>query len=76
MDLPVPRSRPTWAQAEHATVAGIAPDIGATDLDQAPTAPEPSTAEVRAWARASNFTVPDRGEFRPEIWDAWRTAHR
>ena len=35
----------------------------------------PSTAEVRAWARATGITVPDRGRLRPEIWDAWRTAH-
>lgn len=66
----------TWAQAEPATVARIAPDIGTTDLDQAPAAPEPSTAEVRAWARANELTVPARGTLRPEIWDAWRAAHR
>ncbi|MFC6010883.1 ERCC4 domain-containing protein [Nocardia lasii] len=66
----------TWAQAERATIARIAPHIGTTDLDQAPTAPEPSTAEVRAWARANSLAVPDRGKLRPEIWDAWRAAHR
>ena len=47
---------------------------GEPGLDQAPAAPEPSTAEVRAWARAWAFPVPDRGRLRPEIWDAWRAA--
>jgi hypothetical protein len=64
-----------WAQAEHATIDRIAPHIGTTELDEAPAAPEPSTAEVRAWAHANNLAVPDRGKLRPEIWDAWRTAH-
>ena len=41
----------------------------------APGAPAPSTAQVRAWARAARLAVPDRGRLRPEIWDAWRAAH-
>src|SRR6185437_14724235 len=28
-------------------------------------APRPSTAEVRAWARATGLAVPDRGKLRP-----------
>ncbi|MGH3173592.1 MAG: Lsr2 family DNA-binding protein, partial [Streptosporangiaceae bacterium] len=43
-------------------------------LDQAPAAPGPSSAEVRAWARARGLPVPDRGKLRPEIWEAWRSA--
>ena len=43
---------------------------------QAPDAPEPSTAEVRAWARAAGRAVPARGRLRPQIWGAWRAAHR
>ncbi len=35
-------------------------------------APEPTTADVRAWARANGLEVPDRGRLRPEIWDAYR----
>jgi hypothetical protein len=35
----------------------------------------PSTAEIRAWARAGGMTVPDRGRLRPEIHQAWRDAH-
>lgn len=37
--------------------------------------PEPTTAEVRAWARANGLTVPDRGRLRPEVWTAYRAAH-
>ncbi len=37
-------------------------------------APEPTTAEVRAWARAQGLPVPDRGRLRPEIWDAFQAA--
>ena len=67
-----------WAETEHAAVAKLTPlgVAGApTELDQAATPLEPSTAEVRAWARAAGLTVPDRGKLRPDIWDAWRTTH-
>ncbi len=37
-------------------------------------APEPTTAEVRAWARAQGLPVPDRGRLRPEIWHAFQAA--
>ncbi len=38
-----------------------------------PPAPvEPTTAEVRAWAREEGFAVPDKGRLRPEIWHAYR----
>ena len=47
-----------------------------TELDQAAAPLEPSTAEVRAWARAAGLTVPDRGKLRPDIWDAWRITHQ
>src|SRR3954462_385680 len=36
---------------------------------------EPSTAEVRSWARSTGLAVPDKGRLRPEIWQAWREAH-
>jgi hypothetical protein len=42
----------------------------------APPAPEPSTAEVRAWARSTGIDVTDRGRLRPEILQAWRDANR
>ena len=44
-------------------------------LLSAPERPEPTVAEVRTWARNAGLAVPDRGRLRPEIWDAWRTAH-
>jgi hypothetical protein len=62
-----------WACAEPLALQRIG--IATGELDGAPTAPEPTTAEVRAWARAHGLTVPDRGKLRPEIWQAWRAAH-
>ncbi|WP_040157001.1 ERCC4 domain-containing protein [Mobilicoccus massiliensis] len=37
-------------------------------------AAEPTTREVRAWARANDIDVPDRGRLRPEVWEAFRRA--
>jgi hypothetical protein len=66
-----------WATAEHAALQRITPQhrLTSTDLDTGPTAPEPSTAEVRAWARNIGLDVPDRGRLRPQIWQAWHNAH-
>ena len=36
---------------------------------------EPTTAEVRAWARARGLDVSERGLLRPEIWTAYHRAH-
>jgi hypothetical protein len=63
-----------WAAAEDAAVTRIGPLVN--ELDRAPDAPGPSTAEVRAWAREHGLTVPDRGRLRPEIFDAWHTDHQ
>ncbi|MGH9011285.1 MAG: ERCC4 domain-containing protein [Acidimicrobiia bacterium] len=41
----------------------------------APPAPRPSTAEVRAWARANGIAVPDRGRLPAEVHQAWLEAH-
>ena len=68
-----------WAAAEAAATERLTPltaAAAATELAAAPGLPEPSTAEVRAWARATGLAVPGRGKLRPEIWAAWRTAHR
>lgn len=62
-----------WAGAEDLAVARIGPHL--TDLDRAPAAPGPSTAEVRAWARNHGLAVPDRGRLRPDVLAAWRAAH-
>jgi ERCC4 domain len=68
-----------WAETETASIQRLAPLTSAaaatTELSEAPRAPAPSTAQVRAWARAACLAVPDRGRLRPEIWDAWRAAH-
>lgn len=57
--------------------AAVRMDLGYEDLFTltAPAAPEPNTAEVRAWARTAGLAVPDRGRLRPEVWAAWRAAH-
>jgi hypothetical protein len=66
-----------WADTETAALARIGADNdAASEIVDAPAAPEPSTGEVRAWARTQDIPVPDRGRLRPEIWQAWRTAHR
>ena len=38
-------------------------------------APEPTVAEVRAWALGQGLPVSDRGRLRPEVWEAFRAAH-
>lgn len=81
----------TWAADEAAALAriggeltapglggdtGIETDAGLRDgAAGAPPAPAPSTAEVRAWARAQGLAVPDRGRLRPEVHAAWEAAH-
>ena len=68
-----------WADTEAASIARLtplAPAAAAAGPAPAPGVPEPSTAEVRAWARATGLAVPGRGKLRPEVWAAWRAAHR
>jgi hypothetical protein len=65
-----------WAETEAPALDRITPVAGETILDDAPAAPGPTTAEIRAWARAQGIAVPDRGRLRPDIREAWRTAHR
>ena len=65
-----------WASTEHAALQRISPiKIDMTELGQAVAAPEPSTAEVRAWARQVGLPVPDRGRLSPDIWQAWHDAN-
>jgi hypothetical protein len=54
-----------WATAETPSTDRLG--VTASDLDQATPAPEPTTAEVRAWARANGIGVPDRGKLRPAV---------
>lgn len=62
-----------WANTETA-IAGRVLDARPETAD-APDAPLPPTAEVRAWARSAGLAVPDRGRLAPPIWAAWRSAH-
>jgi ERCC4-type nuclease len=68
----------TWADTEPDVIARIAAAGGEPDeigTGDAPPAPPPSTAEVRAWARSNGIEVPDRGRLRPEVHRAWQEAH-
>jgi len=62
-----------WASTELGALARIG--TGSDGTEGAPPAPVPSTAEVRAWARAGGLDVPDRGRLRPEVHQAWQDAH-
>lgn len=62
----------TWAEAERAAVERIGDGEDASAAG-APV-PAPSTAELRAWARANGLVVTDRGRLRPEILEAWLRA--
>ena len=66
-----------WAQTEAAAVSRIGATFTGTaeETPEAPSAPGPGTAEVRAWALAHGLPVADRGRLRPEILLAWRDAH-
>lgn len=68
-----------WADTEAASTERVTPlaipTVGTVGLAPPPGAPEPSTAEVQAWARATGLAVPGRGKLRPEVWAAWRAAH-
>lgn len=59
-----------WATAERSAVARIG--VGDDAEVSGPPMPAPSTAELRAWARAHGLAVPDRGRLRPEILRAYQ----
>jgi hypothetical protein len=63
-----------WADAETAAVERLGVPMP-TEVQDAPAVPEPSTAELRHWARQAGIAVPDRGRLRPEVWEAWRAAN-
>lgn len=37
--------------------------------------PGRDTAQIRAWARENNISVPDRGRLKPDVIDAYDKAH-
>lgn len=59
-----------------AALAWFVDDAGAaTVFEPTPANPEPSSAELRAWAKTAGLAVSDRGRLRPEILRAWQQAH-
>ena len=65
-----------WSVTEDAVLQRLSPTtVDLTGRDDTGTASEPSTAQVRAWARTAGLSVPDRGRLRPQIWSAWHEAH-
>ncbi|MGH9177994.1 MAG: ERCC4 domain-containing protein [Acidimicrobiales bacterium] len=63
-----------WADQEPAAIALLGTDDAAHRTG--PAEPVPSTAEVRAWARANGLGVPDRGRLPGAVHQAWADAHR
>ena len=64
----------TWASAENEAASRVGA-VDDNDITEAPPAPDPTPAELRAWAREQHIAVPDRGRLRPDILAAWRAAH-
>ncbi|MGH2535414.1 MAG: Lsr2 family DNA-binding protein [Thermomicrobiales bacterium] len=64
-----------WGVTEAAVVGRIDAAVAAVETSTAPDTPEPTSSEVRTWARAAGIAVPDRGRLRPEVWQAWHDAH-
>ena len=61
-----------WAADNEDTATAFGADAALTD---APVQPEPSTAELRAWALSVGLPVSRKGRLRPEILQAWRDSH-
>jgi hypothetical protein len=64
----------SWASDETATLTRIG--SGESVVSSGPAEPEPSTADLRTWARSNGIGVPDRGRLRPEVWQAWRESQQ
>jgi hypothetical protein len=65
----------SWAETEQAVATHIGIPFDTTQTSLTPDAASPSTAKVRAWARAAGIPVTDRGRLHPDIWQAWHEAH-
>jgi hypothetical protein len=59
----------TWAETEN-------PALARMGIDRPDPPAEPTTAEVRHWARGNGHAVADRGRLPPGVLQAWREAHR
>jgi hypothetical protein len=64
-----------WARDEPAAQARIGIQGGA-EPRPGPSAPVPSSGELRAWARSNGFTVSDRGRISRELREAWDSARQ
>ena len=62
----------SWAITEEAMTRRIDAE---PETASAPAAAQPSTTEVRRWARRAGLKVSDRGRLPPDIWTAWHEAH-
>jgi hypothetical protein len=67
----------TWAEIETAALQriGLAAETHAEPVPDENTTAAPSTAEIRAWARAPGDDRPRPRGLRREIHQAWRDAH-
>ncbi|MFZ2527183.1 MAG: histone-like nucleoid-structuring protein Lsr2 [Rhodococcus sp. (in: high G+C Gram-positive bacteria)] len=63
-----------WAEDDTVARERIVPAPATAITAPTPTPTEPTTAQVRAWARTAGIAVPDRGRLRPEVWTAFRAA--
>jgi hypothetical protein len=59
-----------WAHDEPAVQARI----GGSEVLDGPPAPSPSSAELRAWARANGIAVSQRGRIGREVLQAWQAV--
>lgn len=55
-----------------AALAWCVDHADAAEIFQSNPQPDPSSAELRAWAKSVGLPVSDRGRLRPEILQAWR----
>lgn len=66
-----------WETEQHVVREVDGPEVSlfTTTRPTPPPPEEPTTAQVRAWARGYGIEVQDRGRLRPDVWEAWRAAN-
>ncbi|WP_443065105.1 Lsr2 family DNA-binding protein [Streptomyces sp. NBC_00576] len=67
-----PRSDPQSGRTPRPGGEPGTPRVASVAEDRAQ---EPTTAQVRSWARGQGIDVPPRGKLRAAIWDAYQAAH-
>jgi len=63
-----------WADQEIAASDRLG--LTGHETSTAPAVPDPSSSELRAWARRQELTVSDKGRVPMDILNAWRAAHQ